>query len=263
VALATRTIDANAGRTSVDLSKTKGAFKAVRVSVKAGALALTHIELKYSDGTIRKERRALALRKDQRTHPIGARAEDGFLDSIVLAFRGVAGELDRATILIEGLQSPSGAAASRTQPSSPSTTSPKSKSTESSRRDAAGKKAKRRAAEEAAPSPPPGATEKQARPSTEAAPRATPPAPPEQPVARGAPQQLWDVVPVFYGTDRKNDASIVYGAERARRLELGRALVTVPKVHQVPQIERPWVYRLPFTQIVFTERLRIPGTTSL
>ena len=60
-------------------------------------------------------------------------------------------------------------------------------------------------------------------------------------------------MPVFYGTDRGRQqlgASTVYGAERARRLELGRALVTVPKAHQIPNLERPWVYRLPFTQIV-------------
>ena len=63
----------------------------------------------------------------------------------------------------------------------------------------------------------------------------------------------WDVVPVFYGTDRVRQpagASAIYGPERARRLELGRALVTVPKAHQLPNIERPWAYRLPFTQIV-------------
>jgi esterase/lipase superfamily enzyme len=60
-------------------------------------------------------------------------------------------------------------------------------------------------------------------------------------------------VPVFYGTDRNRDtrvARVAYGSGRARRLEFGRALVTVPKVHEVPNIERPWVYRLPFTQIV-------------
>ena len=42
-----------------------------------------------------------------------------------------------------------------------------------------------------------------------------------------APQAEWDVVPVFYGTDRtrKEDPKrIVYSSDRARRLELGRAL---------------------------------------
>jgi esterase/lipase superfamily enzyme len=68
----------------------------------------------------------------------------------------------------------------------------------------------------------------------------------------------WDVVPVFYGTDRAAEpqpARASYGSGRGKRLELGRALVTVPKSHQVPQVERPWVYHLPFTSIVlFRER---------
>jgi len=57
----------------------------------------------------------------------------------------------------------------------------------------------------------------------------------------------WDVVPVFYGTDRvrtDEPKRIVYTSDRARRLELGRALVTVPKAHQVPNIERPFAIRL-------------------
>lgn len=68
-------------------------------------------------------------------------------------------------------------------------------------------------------------------------------APPETKAAEGA----WDVVPVYYGTDRAqkpNDKRVDYGSERGRRLELGRALVTVPKVHEVPAIERPWAIRV-------------------
>ncbi|HXF53455.1 MAG TPA: alpha/beta fold hydrolase [Hyphomicrobiaceae bacterium] len=68
----------------------------------------------------------------------------------------------------------------------------------------------------------------------------------------------WDVVPVYYGTDRLAEPHATrasYGSGRGKRLELGRALVTVPKSHQVPQVERPWVYHLPFTSIVlFRER---------
>src|SRR5262249_25552404 len=90
--------------------------------------------------------------------------------------------------------------------------------------------------------------EPEERPRTEAPPPKAEPAP----VTRGI-AEPWDVVPVFYGTDRGRQqlgASTTYGTERARRLELGRALVTVPKAHQIPNIERPWVYRLPFTQII-------------
>jgi esterase/lipase superfamily enzyme len=60
--------------------------------------------------------------------------------------------------------------------------------------------------------------------------------------------EAFQVVPVFYGTDRQQEANakrIAYGSERGRRLELGRALVTVPKTHEIPQIERPWTLRVP------------------
>lgn len=73
-----------------------------------------------------------------------------------------------------------------------------------------------------------------------------PPSPSEAKVPEKA-QGDWDVVPVFYGTDRaqkQNVQRLDYGSERGRRLELGRALVTVPKVHKVPSIERPWAIRV-------------------
>ena len=69
-------------------------------------------------------------------------------------------------------------------------------------------------------------------------------------------------MPVYFGTDRKSEGiseRVAYGSDRARRLELGRALVTVPKVHEIPNVERPWVYRLPFTRIVIYEEKEDPA----
>jgi esterase/lipase superfamily enzyme len=74
-------------------------------------------------------------------------------------------------------------------------------------------------------------------------------------------QSDWAVVPVYYGTDRAeeaNDAGLAYGADRGRRLELGRALVTVPKVHQIPQIERPWALRIPYFDVTIYEEEEDP-----
>jgi esterase/lipase superfamily enzyme len=71
----------------------------------------------------------------------------------------------------------------------------------------------------------------------------------------------WDVVPVFYGTDRvrkEGEKRLVYTGERARRLELGRALVTVPKSHQVPNIERPFAIRIPYTNVTIYEQAEDP-----
>jgi esterase/lipase superfamily enzyme len=121
----------------------------------------------------------------------------------------------------------------------------------------------------AAAPPPPAA---QSPPPTASAPEsATQPAaaPPDDgargaapaPGAVSAPEAEWDVVPVFYGTDRvrKDEPKrIAYTTERARRLELGHALVTVPKSHQVPNIERPFAIRIPYFQIVVYEQAEDP-----
>ena len=81
--------------------------------------------------------------------------------------------------------------------------------------------------------------------------------------AAAAQGDKYDVVPVFFGTDRDRTSEdlqrATYGAERAKRLEMGRALVTVPKIHEVPQIERPWVYRLPFSSVVLYQEDEDPA----
>jgi esterase/lipase superfamily enzyme len=72
-----------------------------------------------------------------------------------------------------------------------------------------------------------------------------------------APSPDWDVVPVFFGTDRKRQDQakrIGFGTDRGRRLEVGRALVTVPKAHQVPNVERPWAIKIPYTSIVLYQQ---------
>jgi esterase/lipase superfamily enzyme len=113
-----------------------------------------------------------------------------------------------------------------------------------------------------ASSPPtsvPSATpQERSEPHARGMPQATGKSPPPGPLA---PESGWDVVPVFYGTDRaRKDAPerLVYTSQRARRLELGRALVTVPKIHQVPNIERPFAIRIPFFQITVFEQAEDP-----
>ena len=68
-------------------------------------------------------------------------------------------------------------------------------------------------------------------------------------------------MPVYYGTDRARSTEqprIDYGSDRNRQLQLGQALVTVPKSHQVPNVERPWVYTIPFTNIVIWREAEDP-----
>src|SRR5262245_875642 len=85
------------------------------------------------------------------------------------------------------------------------------------------------------------------------------PAPPASPSA--APASDWAVVPVFFGTDRSRldrPKRIGYGPTRGHRLEVGRALVTVPKAHQVPNVERPWTIRIPYTSVVLYQQEEDP-----
>lgn len=83
------------------------------------------------------------------------------------------------------------------------------------------------------------------------------------PAADTAASADWAVVPVFYGTDRsriEDPKRLKYAAGRAGKLELGRALITVPKTHQVPNIERPWAIKVPFFDITIYEQAEDPKT---
>jgi len=95
--------------------------------------------------------------------------------------------------------------------------------------------------------------------SRSAAPSAPSPVlvPQTPPAGAAAPSTDWDVVPVFFGTDRSRQDQakrIGYGPDRGRKLEVGRALVTVPKAHQVPNVERPWAIRIPYTSVVLYQQ---------
>lgn len=66
----------------------------------------------------------------------------------------------------------------------------------------------------------------------------------------------FDIVPIYYGTDRAEAATekrLDYGPNRGRKLILGQALVTVPKTHVQPQIERPWAIKIPYFDITLYE----------
>ncbi len=128
----------------------------------------------------------------------------------------------------------------------------------------------------AAAPPPPGATASGGFPSGGSAPGAAQPSPAPGPAAPPAsstrsvrpvtaappvpvvPAAVPDfhIVPVFYGTDRNRSDSpkrIAYANDRARRLEMGRALVTVPTNHKVPNIERPAAWSIPYFGKIWEE----------
>lgn len=97
------------------------------------------------------------------------------------------------------------------------------------------------------------------------APSAVPPPPPSPAPAIAPPPEadkLFDVVPVFYGTDRTvepDPTRLHYGSERGHKLQLGRAMITVPTAHKVPNIERPWVVEIPYFKVKLYEEKEDPA----
>jgi len=105
-----------------------------------------------------------------------------------------------------------------------------------------------------------------------AAPTAAPPPPPPvaaapppaaPPIAGRAaveadPNKKYQVVPVYYGTDRAiapDPARLQFSSERGHKLQLGQALITVPLAHKVPHIERPLEIEIPYFKIkVYAEK---------
>jgi esterase/lipase superfamily enzyme len=110
------------------------------------------------------------------------------------------------------------------------------------------------------------------RPEETAAPSAPPPPPPPAAAlpppaapsvaARAAveadPTKKYKVVPIYYGTDRAiepDPTRLQFSSERGHKLQLGRALITVPFSHQVPHVERPRVIEIPYFKIkIYAEK---------
>lgn len=82
---------------------------------------------------------------------------------------------------------------------------------------------------------------------------------PSPPVEAAKP---FDLVPVFYGTDRvvePNTQRLQFSTERGHKLQFGRAMVSVPTAHKVPNIERPWVVELPYFKYKIYEEKEDPA----
>jgi esterase/lipase superfamily enzyme len=111
-----------------------------------------------------------------------------------------------------------------------------------------------------AEAPPPPAAQPSLPPPV-ASPAPPPPAA-ARPAAEPDPSKTYDVVPVFYGTDRAVEPDpkrLQFGSERGHKLQLGRALITVPLAHKVPHIERPWLIEIPYFKVKIYEEKEDPA----
>jgi hypothetical protein len=114
--LATREIDLSKGTAAIDLVASKGAVKATRVRATTGTLTLSNVKIDYAaPAQSWNEQRSIRLRAGgSGTNPIN-RGGERVLTGVTLSFNPEPGQ--KAVIEVLGLQSASGAVASRPAPS--------------------------------------------------------------------------------------------------------------------------------------------------
>lgn len=107
----------NTGNSSeaVDVSKAKGAFKAVRLVNKRGAVEVQNISFKYVDGAVSNEAKPFKMSAGERTRSFEL-GGDKFLDAVTLSLQNGAGKPAKGMVEVYGLQT--AAAAKMMRPAS-------------------------------------------------------------------------------------------------------------------------------------------------
>jgi hypothetical protein len=125
VLIGTQSVDLSQDRDSIDLTKSVGKFRAVRLNARSGDIALSRVQVLYANGAVHNEERSIELNQGERTRPINSSKEDRFLEQINLSFSPVKG--GKAKLDIYGLQTDDGAVAKRPAGSSVADNAPGAK----------------------------------------------------------------------------------------------------------------------------------------
>jgi Protein of unknown function (DUF2541) len=120
-------VDVKKDRDTLDLSKSSGKFRALRINSKDGDIVLTRVQVLYGNGAVHNEDRKIVLNEGERTKPINPGSEDRFVDQINLSI--TSGKGDKAQIEVYGLQTDDGAKAKRTAANAPAPTKIEAKPT--------------------------------------------------------------------------------------------------------------------------------------
>ena len=105
-------IDTAKVNATIDVSKSKGAYKAVRVLNKRGELEITRIEIGTLSGTTA-ETSPLKLKAGERSRQIDLKGGDKFLEKVTLSVQPAAGKATKRQVEVYGLQSPASAKMAR------------------------------------------------------------------------------------------------------------------------------------------------------
>ena len=110
VKIGTYTVDASKDRDTIDLSKTNGKYRALRIVAKDGDISLSRVQVLYANGAVHNEDRKIKLNEGERTKEINPSNEDRFVDQVNLSILPSKGKV---TVDIYGRQTDEGARAKR------------------------------------------------------------------------------------------------------------------------------------------------------
>ena len=104
-------VDTNKDRDTLDLSKSSGKVRALRLNTREGSIILSKVQVLYGNGAVHNEDRKIVLNQGERTRPIDAGSEDRFVDQVNLSIGTL--KSDVALIDVYGLETDEGASAKR------------------------------------------------------------------------------------------------------------------------------------------------------
>jgi Protein of unknown function (DUF2541) len=111
VLLGTKEVDLKAASETIDLSKAKGNYRAIRIQNSGDTVTLNKARVAYGDNTNHVEDRSMNLKTGERTRPIDQRGTSKFVDNVVVSWGSE--NKGKANIEIWGLQAPGGEKAVR------------------------------------------------------------------------------------------------------------------------------------------------------
>ena len=118
VLLGSREVDLSLEKDRVDVTRSKGRFKGLRLYARRNAIEISKVSVIYSNGTVHNEDRKINLLPGERTRLINP-GSDAFIDHVDLYYRtkpGVTGSDRMAVIDVVGMQTRDGALALRPGP---------------------------------------------------------------------------------------------------------------------------------------------------
>lgn len=109
-------IDTSKATEAIDVSKAKGAFKAVRLLNRRGEIEIQNIQIKYVNGSVSNETKPFKMSGGERTRSFELKGGDNFLDTVTLSLKSASGKPIKSLVEVYGLQT--AAAAKMARPAS-------------------------------------------------------------------------------------------------------------------------------------------------